>query len=315
MSFSELLGNKAAKTALQRLIECKAVPYALLFCGPDGVGKSLCALHMVQSLMGSSSQAKLLSGNHPDLHRLRPEGKGGVHPIESIRALISEAALPPFEAPAKFFIIHDAHQMLPASGNALLKTLEEPAEHTYFILLTSQPESLLPTIVSRLRKVAFFPIADKEIAQYAQEHWHKEKKEAERIAFLSHGSFDKASHLANSAGDTHHALVQEFVSLSLPSDYPRLFSICEAWEKSLEEETLTTDALLEEILAWYRDLLLVKEKIAPECLFHLDAIQQLQEKAKGTVVSLETILSKIITVRSALQRHVKLRTALEHFFT
>src|SRR5690349_18388426 len=162
------LGNKTAQSTLNRMLENQTLPHALLFCGPKGVGKGLLASQLAASLLGNSD--KLIHGNHPDLHQLYPEGKGEMHPIENIRSLIKEAAYPPFEASLKVFIIHDAHQMLPASSNALLKTLEEPLAHTYFILITSQIESILPTIISRSRLISFFPIPDKEIEQFAIEH-------------------------------------------------------------------------------------------------------------------------------------------------
>src|SRR5690349_17096912 len=101
MDFSQLIGNESVKAALARMVRCHALPQALLFCGPDGVGKSLFAVQLAALLMGSKAHAKLASGNHPDLCVLRPTGAAGIHPIESIRALIAEAALPPFEAPVK----------------------------------------------------------------------------------------------------------------------------------------------------------------------------------------------------------------------
>jgi DNA polymerase-3 subunit delta' len=245
-----------------------------------------------------------------------------MHPVENIRALVKEAAYPPFEAPAKVFIIHDAHQMLPASSNALLKTLEEPTAHTFFILITSQAESLLPTIVSRSRPVPFFPIPDKEIEHFAQEHWHKDQKEARRIAFLSHGSFAKARQLVNAPKDEIRALVYALLDLSLPEEYARLLSLCEELETLLtpdegageESASAQIDDLLEEIFAWYRDLHLLKSSIAPEYLFHLDAIEQLRRAAVRTAPPLEEVLKRLLILRASLQRHVKLRVALEHFF-
>src|SRR5690348_11693792 len=124
MIFSECIGNKTAQDTLQRMVEQNTLPHTLLFYGPQGVGKRLCALRLAEAMLGSSS--KLASGNHPDLHQLYPEGKANLHPVENIRALITEAAYPPLESPVKFFLIHDAHQMQGPSANALLKTLEEP---------------------------------------------------------------------------------------------------------------------------------------------------------------------------------------------
>src|SRR5580692_991868 len=113
MPFSKLIGNELAKAALLRMVEQKSVPNTLLFYGPDGVGKSLFALALTELLMGPSHTPKLHSSNHPDLHVYVPEGKSATHPVDNIRKLNDEVALPPFEAPVKVFLIHDAHQMLP----------------------------------------------------------------------------------------------------------------------------------------------------------------------------------------------------------
>ena len=158
MPFSNLIGNEPAKSLLAKMASSRRVPHALLFAGPPGVGKSSFAKAFAALLMGPSHANKLKSGNHPDLHLLQPEGKSHTHSIDTIRALIDEASLPPFEAPIKLFILSDAEKMLPSASNALLKTLEEPPPHTHFILLTTFADAVLPTILSRCQKISFFPI-------------------------------------------------------------------------------------------------------------------------------------------------------------
>ena len=125
----------------------------LLFHGPRGIGKGALALQLAQSLLKSSKD------HHPDLHILYPDPESDQHLIASIRQLIAETHLPPFEAPCKVFILHDAEKMLPASSNALLKTLEEPPADTHFILITSDPAALLPTVLSRCSRVPCFATA------------------------------------------------------------------------------------------------------------------------------------------------------------
>jgi Cdc6-like AAA superfamily ATPase len=122
----------------------------LLFHGPRGIGKSAFALDLARTLLKSSKE------QHPDLHILHPDSESDQHPIATIRQLIAETHLPPFEAPCKVFIIHDVEKMLPTSSNALLKTLEEPPSDTRFILITADPASLLPTILSRCSRVPCF---------------------------------------------------------------------------------------------------------------------------------------------------------------
>ena len=122
----------------------------LLFHGPRGIGKGAFALQLARTLLKTSKE------QHPDLHILHPDSESDQHPIASIRQLIAETQLPPFEAPCKVFILHDAEKMLPTSSNALLKTLEEPPADTRFFLITTEPAALLPTVLSRCSKVPCF---------------------------------------------------------------------------------------------------------------------------------------------------------------
>ncbi len=305
----------------------KSVPNTLLFYGPDGVGKSLFAAALAELLMGKVHAHKLATQNHPDLHIYLPEGKSAIHTMENMRKLIDEVSLPPYEAPIKVFIIHDAHQMLPYSSNALLKTFEEPSFHSYFILLTSALESMLSTIVSRCRKVPFFPILQSQIAALIQNQWQKTPEEARRIAFLSHGSLAKAKALADHSQLAWRKILLEILALRMPFDYPQFLKLATELEESCvaenvdekEDEPITsshsqTDAIFEEIAAWYRDLQLLKEGIAPEYLYHLDYMDRLKLALQQPFPPLEIVIEQIAKARLALQRNVRLRTVLEHFF-
>ncbi len=304
-------------------LEC--VPNTLLFYGPSGVGKSLFALALAELLMGSKHRSKLTTHTHPDFHIYRPEGKASIHPIENMRKLIEEMVLPPFEARVKVFVIHDADQLPASSSNILLKTLEEPTLDSYFILLTSNLDAMLPTIVSRSRKVPFFPIPQSQTESLIKEKWQKTPEEARRIAFLSHGSLAKAEILAHHNQFPWRAQLLELLTLHLPHDYPQFPKLAAELEKSFTveieegEEGGTSilnfaDALFEEILAWHRDLHLLKEDIAPEYLYHLDSIDRLKLALSQPLQPLEKILDKIARSRLALQRNVKLQNVLEHFF-
>ncbi len=326
MPFSKLIGNELAKSALQRMADQKSVPNTLLFYGLDGVGKSRFALALAELLMGKEHAHKLAMQNHPDLHIYLPEGKSAIHTIENVRKLIDEVALPPYEASVKVFIIHDAHQMLAYSSNALLKTFEEPSFHSYFILLTDALEAMLPTIVSRCRKVPFFPIPQPQIATLIQHEWQKTPEEARRVAFLSHGSLAKAKALVDHSQLAWRKLLLEILSLRMPNDYPQFLKLATELEESIagsadekEEGSETsssqfhTDAIFEEIAAWYRDLQLLKDGIAPEYLYHLDSMDRLQLALQQPFPPLEMMIEQMTKARLALQRNIRLRTVLEHF--
>ena len=146
---------------LSKMIERRAIPHSLLFAGPKGSDKAKTALQFASDIICLDDphhlqRKKVQSGNHPDIHLYHPEGKSGMHSIESLRTLAQEVAMCPNESHFQFFILHDAERMLPTSSNALLKTFEEPTPRSVIILLSAQPEKLLPTILSRCQKIHFW---------------------------------------------------------------------------------------------------------------------------------------------------------------
>jgi DNA polymerase-3 subunit delta' len=134
---------------VERLIENGRIPNTLLLTGPKEANLVAAALRLATSLLGEPAH------QHPDLHHYLPDTTAGLHSIEAMRRLIEEVYMAPFRAPAKVFIIEDAERMLPTSSNALLKTLEEPSLHCYILLLTPLEDAILPTILSRCRKISF----------------------------------------------------------------------------------------------------------------------------------------------------------------
>jgi DNA polymerase III delta prime subunit len=144
--FNDLLGQEGVKSFLQTRLKEKTLPHALLFQGPKGTGKETCSEELAHFL---------LKGKLTDLHYVKPE-EGSSHTMASIRELIGEAYLPPYEADCKVFLIHEADNLSETCQNALLKTLEEPPKNTYLFLLCENAVSLLPTFVSRCILLRFF---------------------------------------------------------------------------------------------------------------------------------------------------------------
>ena len=205
MFLDSFAGNKLAIQVLDRALESERIASAYLFHGPDGVGKSLVALHFAKTLVcrekgtqpcgHCSSCRRVDSGNHPDVHWYKPSGKMRVVRIDEIRELIAQTGLKAFEADYKVFIITEADRMMPQAQNAILKTLEEPSGHSVLILISSNPAALLPTIVSRCQEVSFLPIPRDELQNAIEEKWGLGKEEAHLVACLASGSMGSAERL------------------------------------------------------------------------------------------------------------------------
>lgn len=148
---------------LGRLATSGQVPHALLFAGPESVGKRTVARAFASLLLtklGKDSRAEeslrlLASGNHPDYGVLvREEGKKDIS-VDATRALCQEIRLKPYFGSSAVRMIDNAHEMSIAASNALLMTLEEPSAEHYLLLVTHAPQRLPATILSRCQVVHF----------------------------------------------------------------------------------------------------------------------------------------------------------------
>lgn len=197
--WSKILGHSRQILKLKRALKENKVPHAYLFSGIEGVGKRQTAIGLAQALNCAGikeipceqclSCQKISKGVHPDCLFIEPDGK--TIRIEVLRDLKQKAYLYPLEGRSKIFIIDQAEKMTLASANALLKILEEPPNQTYFILITSQPSALLPTIRSRCQKMEFGPLPSEILIQILM-RLGKDSKEAKLLADLSQGSIQKA---------------------------------------------------------------------------------------------------------------------------
>ena len=206
----------------RRAIRRGRLAHAYLFLGPDGIGKKLFAKFLAQGLLceqnpyeqlqpcGECSCCKrVFAGTHPDLYIIgRLAGKSELTidvflgPMErrGQEGLCHELSLRPMVGDRKIAIIDDADLMNDESGNALLKTLEEPPPNSLLIVLSSNVDALLPTIRSRCQLVRFSPLSQEIISGLLVNlEMVADQQEAQSIATLSDGSLTTASQLLDPA--------------------------------------------------------------------------------------------------------------------
>jgi DNA polymerase-3 subunit delta' len=137
------------ESALKHLLAAQQggrLAHAHLFTGPVGSGKGWLAEQLAAEFIGCPASAVL---THPDIHILQPESKSRRIVIDQIRRLEDSVHRKPFVAKGKVVIIHDADRLRPEAANAFLKTLEEPPPESLILLLSSLPEAILETVLSR----------------------------------------------------------------------------------------------------------------------------------------------------------------------
>lgn len=180
-----IIGHKKIIDLLDKSVKESRLAQAYLFCGPESVGKKMAAFYLAGKILGEDRIE-----SNPDLVYLEPEKleknglvKKGEIKIESIRELQKNLGLFSLNGKGKIAVIDDADKMNVSAQNSLLKMLEEPNEKTIIILVTSNEKKLLPTILSRCRRVKFSLVGDKEMAKMISES----EKNKEEIIFWSFG--------------------------------------------------------------------------------------------------------------------------------
>jgi DNA polymerase-3 subunit delta' len=174
MPFRDIIGHRRIVALLSRSVEADTLPPTLLFAGPDGVGKRLTATATAQALNctakgsdacgGCTACTRIARGVHSEVIVVQPGDTGSIK-IEQVRELIDRAAYRPFEGRRRVVIIDEADALVVAAQHALLKSLEEPPPSTVFFLITSRPDALLPTVLSRCPRLRFHPLSPDDVAR------------------------------------------------------------------------------------------------------------------------------------------------------
>lgn len=209
--------NKRAQETLAAFVNGGRFPHALLLEGPEGSGRRTFAREIAAALFcrgehkpcGSCNQCrKVLERNHPDVEYYGGDGSRRSFHIDTIRQLRQNAWLLPGEAPCRVCVLCGAENMTDQAQNALLKILEEPPEHTVFILTGENRAMLLPTILSRVQTIRLEPLTPAEILPVLRERcpdqpgekleWAAETADTigQALALLADESLQKHAQLA-----------------------------------------------------------------------------------------------------------------------
>ena len=207
MPFRTIAGHHRLLSLLSRVIARDSMPPAVLMAGPAGVGKRLTATAVAQAInclqprssapfereaCGECASCKRIArGVHPDVILVQPGDSGSIK-IEQLRDVIDRSQYRPFEGRRRVVIIDEADAAGADAQSALLKTLEEPPSASTFILVSSMPDALLPTVLSRCPRLRFGPLTPADVARVLmQDHGYSEQ-DARAAAADADGSIGRA---------------------------------------------------------------------------------------------------------------------------
>ena len=202
--FSEVVGQEYIVKILKNTIKNKKIAHAYLFAGPRGTGKTTIAKLFAKAINCENFKEEACDecasclafkkNNHPDIIELDAASNNSV---EDIREIIDQVPYAPIVGKYKVYIIDEVHMLSSSAFNALLKTLEEPPAHVVFILATTDPQKIIPTVLSRCQRYNFSKISNlnmkkKMIEILDKENLKYEEKALEEVAVLAEGGMRDA---------------------------------------------------------------------------------------------------------------------------
>lgn len=315
MSFKEIKGQPRAIKILQKEIATSSLSGAYLFVGPTGIGKTLTALAFTKALnckIGGpdgcdrcSSCRKIDHLNHPDVRVITPE-EGSIK-IEQIRDLKRGAGYKLFEGKKKVWIIEEADKFTLEAANSLLKVLEEPPPDVVFILISETQEKLLPTILSRCEIIRFFPLSSKALHSIVAVYLPPDSPKANLIKKLARGRVGEVLSLIKDES----ILKMRDAVLDILSKKISLEDIFQWVSKWKDYGTTELERILDVIMFWFRDLLILKQGISRRVV-NYDRMEELKnQKETYSYGAIKEAIETVERTKGYLRCNVNQSLALE----
>jgi DNA polymerase-3 subunit delta' len=316
MFLRDILGQERVVTFLRQALQSEKMPHALLFIGNEGVGKRTTALALAQALNCQNRQADqdacgqcrscrlFATGSHPDFWQISPIAPSLQIRIEQIRELRRQVGFAPLAGSWRVVLLKPAETFNVEAANAFLKTLEEPPEGNLFILTAVADRDLLPTIVSRCRRLSFSGISQAILMRELQKRQNLSVEQASLVAAINCGSLGRA-------------LKQDLVDLLSKRDQVinelkvlQQGSFGEVIQWAAERGKKGTDLDDFIILArlWYRDLLALHCQASSTQLINQDRLADLLAQQQS--ISFGLILERLEAL-THLQLQVRANLNLE----
>lgn len=287
MDFKNIIGHEDIISRFLSNIETDHVSHAYIIAGEEGSGRFSLASAFAKALQceseGSDSCGECKSckqaesGNHPDIIVVE-KGENAILTVDTIREqVVSTMDIKPYSSKYKVYIIKDGEKMNEMAENALLKTIEEPPAYGIIIIITTQPEKLLPTIRSRCITLSTKPIKEKDIHEYLVEKLGVDENKATFAIEYAQGNLGKAILLATN--EEYEGLINSVIDLEANIYDMTMDDISEAIQKCTNYQMNIND-YLDLMMMWYRDILVLKVTGNPDKIMFKEQYSVIREQAK-----------------------------------
>lgn len=317
--FEDIIGQEQIKEHLQNALSTGKVSHAYIINGEKFAGKEFIAKVFAMALQCQAGEVnpcqechackQALSDNQPDIIKVTHEKPNAIS-VDDIRAQINnDVAIKPYSSPYKIYIMNEAEKMTVQAQNAILKTLEEPPEYAVILLLTTNVNSLLPTILSRCVVLNMKPVSDSLVRKYLMEEMQIPDYKAEVCVAFARGNIGKARMLASS--EDFENVKGEAVSLLKYIQDMELHEIIAAIKK-INDYKLEINDYLDIMAIWYRDVLLFKATKDVNHLVFREEIQTLRNIAgRSSYEGIESVIEALQKAKNRLDANVNFELTME----
>lgn len=338
MNWHRLRGHSTQREMLRRSLSRGRLAHTWLFTGPSGIGKKQFAYLFANSLVcerydeafldccGACSSCKqFAAGTHPDIHLIEcPEGKREL-PLELFlgspekrgrEGLCHDLAQTPLAGRRKIAVIDDAQLLNEAGANALLKTLEEPPAHSLIILISSNRDAILPTILSRCQVMSFRPLATEDVVEILLEEGYEEDRDfAREAAEHSDGSLTFAQGLLDRSLREERTSILEACSRLKFNSVGLARRLQEGLEEAGSEASVQRERAQWQIrflVEFHRELLLKLPEGGESRIPQVsDFLKTLDRQSSTTQRVVEELLERTIRTSEEIEQNVSLSLAME----
>lgn len=317
--FQDIIGQEQIREHLQNALSTGKISHAYIINGEKSSGKEFiakifamalqCEKEGVEPCNECRSCKQALSKNQPDIIYVSHE-KPNTISVDDIRAQVNnDVAIKPYSSKYKVYIINEAEKMTPQAQNAILKTLEEPPAYAVILLLVSNMNSLLPTILSRCVTLNMKPVRDELICKFLMEELQVPDYKANVCVGFARGNVGKAKLLASS--EEFENIKAEALSLLKYIKDMEMQEIVAAIKK-INEYKLEIQDYFDIIAIWYRDVLLFKATMDANQLIFRDEVQTLRKiAARCSYEGIERVIQALSTAKKRMEANVNFDLLME----
>lgn len=318
--FADIVGQEPLKEHLENAIKMDKVSHAYVINGDKNAGKEFIAKIFAMALQCENRQGiepcgechsckQALSGNHPDIIFITHEKPGTIGVDDIRRQINNDVAIKPYKGPRKIYIMNEGEKMTVQAQNALLKTLEEPPEYAVLLILASNVDSLLPTVLSRCVVLNMKPAKDAQIKKYLMETMEIPDYKADICVAFARGNVGKAKLLAKS--EEFDKVKEEAIILLKNIKEMDLNEIVTAIKK-INEYKFDVNDYMDILSIWYRDVLLFKATHDANHLIFKEEIQHIRKVAdKSAYEGIEKIIDALEKSKQRLNANVNFDLTME----